>query len=263
MLMSFDFYQRYKELPNQELLKIVRLPERYMPEAVAIATDILAEREISASELISVESYLEKVARREEEEIAQEESDQLRIKEFIVSLVFPRKIERIQLFLNILVILLIAHLVWLTYINIELGTLYRTCVGCMQNEIDWQPVCKLTYYAVVSYLMFFRRKYGWLLLLAGCFYQLSKIVLSEFLFWIICEWRHTAPSILNMYTCFASVACISFISRKQVTEMFKISDKLKGRTKIVAIAVGAIQVLLVLFGMDIWGFILDLPIFNL
>jgi len=262
MLMSFDFYQQYNKLSNQDLLKIVRLPERYVPEAVAIATDILTQREISADELMSVESYLEKVAQSEDEEIRQEESDQLRIKEFIVSMVFPGRIDRLQLFLNILVVLLMVHLGWLIYINIELKTIYRECVDCLSNEIDWQPVCKWTYYAVVIYLLFFRRKYGWILLMAGCLYMLVDSVLSEFFVWVLNARYYYHPAILNIYTCVATIACISFISRKQVTEMFKISSQLKRKTMIIAGAVGVIYVLIRFFGMDILDFIFSLPIWN-
>jgi len=262
MLMSFDFYQQYNKLSNQDLLKIVRLPERYVPEAVAIATDILTQREISADELMSVESYLEKVAQSEDEEIRQEESDQLRIKEFIVSMVFPGRIDRLQLFLNILVVLLMVHLGWLIYINIELKTIYRECADCLSNEIDWQPVCKWTYYAVVIYLLFFRRKYGWILLMAGCLYMLVDSVLSEFFVWVLNARYYYHPAILNIYTCVATIACISFISRKQVTEMFKISSQLKRKTMIIAGAVGVIYVLIRFFGMDILDFIFSLPIWN-
>ena len=50
-LMNFDFYQLYKDYSNIELLKIVKRPTEYQPTAVAVATQILNERQLTTEEI--------------------------------------------------------------------------------------------------------------------------------------------------------------------------------------------------------------------
>ena len=57
--MNFDFYQQYKNYSNIELLKIVKQPTDYQPAAVAVATQILNERQVTAEEIQFVEQYFQ------------------------------------------------------------------------------------------------------------------------------------------------------------------------------------------------------------
>jgi len=57
--MNFDFYQQFKDFSNTDLLKIVKRPSDFQPEAVVVATKILEERHVTAQEIDFVDQHFE------------------------------------------------------------------------------------------------------------------------------------------------------------------------------------------------------------
>lgn len=52
--MHFDFYERYKDYPDTELLKITQQPDAYQPDAVDAALRILKERGVKEEKVNSI-----------------------------------------------------------------------------------------------------------------------------------------------------------------------------------------------------------------
>lgn len=55
--MKFDFYQQFKDFSNADLLKIIRKPAGYQPEAIAIATQIINDRNLTAEEIQLIDNH--------------------------------------------------------------------------------------------------------------------------------------------------------------------------------------------------------------
>ena len=69
--MNNEFYKRYEGYSNAELLKIIKRPEAYQPEAVQTANKILESRDVSEELRVPVERrVIEQERRRLVEQIA-------------------------------------------------------------------------------------------------------------------------------------------------------------------------------------------------
>src|SRR3954464_10304228 len=59
--MNFDFYEQYKDYSSTELLKIVKRPADFQPQAVAVAIQILSERQVTSEEIQLVDQYYQDI----------------------------------------------------------------------------------------------------------------------------------------------------------------------------------------------------------
>ena len=89
--MPFDFYGEYKNYPDIELLKIMRQPGDYQPEAVAAASQILNDRQIATEEFQSLDQSLQDLEEAKRQKIAKIERLRTEAATFLSPILQPQK----------------------------------------------------------------------------------------------------------------------------------------------------------------------------
>lgn len=59
--MNFNFYDKYKDYSNIELLKIIRNPTDYQAAAVEVATNLLTERQVLQEDVERTDKYFQEL----------------------------------------------------------------------------------------------------------------------------------------------------------------------------------------------------------
>lgn len=163
--MNFDFDTLYKTYSNKQLLKILKQPEDYQPEAVASAERILHERDIAEEEIQLLEQEL--LDRPSNLHLAgngyivkDDEGDILApILNQNVQVKMP---DRVKVFLA----LITAQYVWMLYTTLMVIVSYLQCKYCGADLLLFFQVFTILYVPVIFFLVYKRHQWGWILLFA-------------------------------------------------------------------------------------------------
>ena len=233
-----DFYGLYEELPVPELVRIAKTPSEYMPEAVKAAERILRERGITQEQIAA-----------EEWAIAQKEmADGLRknsrrdyaawFGEIFGKDVLSNPAHR---WLTLLLVLYGLFYTYYTYVVIvQLAWLYR-CAYCppFSRSLLVSDLTFLVYTTVCLYCILKQRWLGWSLILI----HVAYFICAKFSFLFHAYVHH------NIYfegICILALPALTYIAfglilwRPALMAAFKIDEKIKSRTLLVAALMGIV-----------------------
>ena len=225
--MSFDFYGEYKNYPNLELLKIMRQPGDYQPEAVAAASQILNDRQIATEEFQSLDQSLQDLEEDKREKIEKIE----RLKTEAATLLSPilqpqKKIDPSQ---------------WLSYFLVVIGLQYVwTLFGIAKKLIrlhnrenffwvDYIDFFSVFYIPFIFYLLIKKRRWGWILLFADNFGSLI-LSLSETYIFFKYQYIHHGNTVSFVVPILIRAAFAYFLWNDAIAELFCVNTGTKKRT---------------------------------
>lgn len=231
----------YKDYTTAALLKITLQPDKYRMEAVAAANDLLTQRPVTIADRQHAAQELASVS-AEKKEIIQSDN-------YIIDLLEPGlktgNEVRVEKWLNFLVVVILLYFAWHAYDTVK-STIY---FATTPFPFPWWTLA--SYLDVIATplfacLLYRRKRLGWILLfgislfgLVFKFYQLST--LSEFLF----SSGHNTVSffvalVIDIGTCI-------ILWHKEVRERLYISDTLRTRVTLAALALILAYILIMRF----------------
>lgn len=212
---------QFSHLTNRELLEILHRPEDHRPEAVAAAERLLRERDIPMAEREEVAQRLRSV----EEGVAAK-------------------------WWNIFFLMITLEYAWFYYESVEDCLKYiGNVVDCMRNVVGlsdnkpvgffrcaaayWQTGMSLTYanlayIPVLLFLLYVRRKWGWILLTADTFIALICRT-AQLYFYFSYPFLHFSMSGF-LFLEFFRIAILLFLYRKDIRALFGIDRSTALRT---------------------------------
>ena len=113
--MNFDFYDKYKDYSNIDLLKIVRRPSEYQVAAVDGATQILSEREITQSDIDQVDNYFDEIDTETKRKTDKINSYKEKATDFFQPVFEPTSEVKPEKWLNILLLVIGLKCLWTLY----------------------------------------------------------------------------------------------------------------------------------------------------
>ncbi|HET7002213.1 MAG TPA: hypothetical protein VFI33_12915 [Puia sp.] len=186
--MELNFYDQFKEYSNTDLLKIVVRPQEYQSEALVAASEILKGRQVSEEDIRTAEEYFDKRDEQVRLKKAKTEAAKNQVADFLEPIIQPGpKVEPgkwINLFLVFIALeYLRAIFVKIRYIIHTIQFLTR------ENRNGFERVSRdsyiffsiffeiayIIYIPVLFYLLYKKRRWGWMLLFAD---QLISFLLS-------------------------------------------------------------------------------------
>lgn len=237
--MEFNFYEQYQGYSNVELLKILEQSENYQRAAVEAAVLVLQEREISEQERVEVSSQMEVV--QQKEQVKKERLNAIRAMVtgfFEPMLRSPDEVHPVK-WLNILLVVTAYQYLADIFTRIRTGlflplTMY-THGGLPYYFMALLDLFNIVYIPYVFYLLYKKRRWGWIILFADTMFGLILLLLESFysLF--------THPNVLftNQFTHFLSIAfkgaLLYFLWRKKITDFFGVSLKTKNDTSLMSL----------------------------
>ncbi len=241
--MNFDFYEQYKQYSTVELLKIVKKAADYQPGAVEAARTLLAQRQISQHELEEADSLV-----NEEEKQAKAFSNKIntykeKAADFFEPIINPGTEVKPVKWLNILLLFLGLQYVWIFYDIIKSLLHFLKCRYCSFDFTMFMLLINLIYIPLIFYLLYKKRKWGWILLFADNLFVLIIRLGETYTFFKYQEF-HQGSSSEFLFFILVRAAFVFFLWRRSIADFFGVSDKVKKDTAMVVGAFGLALVIL-------------------
>jgi hypothetical protein len=245
--MNFDFYQLYKDYSNTELLKIVKRPAEYQPAAVAVATQILTERQVITEEIQLVDQHFHDIDNAKKAK--KEKIDALKGKatDFFEPVLHPRENVEPNKWVNILLFVIAIQYAWSLF-----GTLRRLigfvqCDYCSLDITFFAELLTLLYVPLIFFLLFKRRRWGWILLFADNLFSLISRVSQSYIFFKY-QSIHHGDTTSFLLPIFIKAAFVFFLWRDPIANHFGIVHETKKKTALVTTA-GTLLFILIMYLM--------------
>lgn len=251
--MNFDFHDKYKDHSNIDLLKIVRRPNEYQVAAVDAATQILNAREITQSDLEQVDRYFHEIDTETKRKTDKINSYKEKTADFFQPVFNPTTEVKPQKWLNILLLVIGLQYLWTLYINISdfvkfikyvidcksygfdsttETVSYWTCFSTQFNPIIFFQILTLIYVPIIFYLLFKRRRWGWILLFADNLFGLISTVSQSYIFFKYQQYHH-GDTISFFTQILIKGLFVFFLWRNYISDFFSVTKEIKKKTAIV------------------------------
>lgn len=241
--MGFDFYQQFKSYSTIELLKIIKRPSDYQPDAVAIATEILSQRQITPDEILFVDNYyldIENDRKADKEKI---EAYKNKATDFLQPILHPtEKIEPYK-WLNIFLLVIAVQYAWDLFKTAKRLIVFLQCEYCRLDTIFWITQLTLIYVPVIFYLLYKRKRWGWILLFADNLFTLLSGISQSYIFFKY-QSIHHGDTTSFLFPIFIRAAFALFLWRDSIATHFGVSNDTKKKTAIITTIITLFLILL-------------------
>lgn len=244
--MNFDFYTQFKEYSTVELLKIIQKAADYQSEAIKAAKTILAEREITQNELDQAQNIV-----KEEENRANALSNKIssykeKTADFFQPILNPGTEVKPVKWLNILLLFIGVQYLWILYETIKGLLAFLACRYCSFDIFTFLMLINLLYIPLIFYLLYKKRRWGWILLFADNLVSLIMRLGESYTFFKYQEFHQGSTSTF-LFFILVKLAFVFFLWRKPISNLFAVSDNTKKDTIMVAGTLGLAFVVLMYY----------------
>jgi len=251
--MNFDFHDKYKDYSNIDLLKIVRRPTEYQVAAVDAATQILSSREISPTDIEQVDNYFDEIDTETKRKTDKITSYKEKTANFLEPVLNPTAEVKPEKWLNILLRVIGLQYLWTLYLNISdlirfikyvidcksygfdsntETVSYWTCFSSRFDPLVFFQILTLIYVPIIFYLLFKRRRWGWILLFADNLFGLISTVSQSYIFFKYQQYHH--GDTLSFFTqILIKGLFVFFLWRNYISDFFGVTKETKKKTAIV------------------------------
>ncbi|HMK25291.1 MAG TPA: hypothetical protein VK483_04610 [Chitinophagaceae bacterium] len=241
--MNFGFYDQYKQYSTVELLKIVKKATDYQPEAVEAARAVLAQRQVAQHELEEADHFI-----KEEEKQAKAFSNKIgsykeKAADFFEPIINPGTEVKPVKWLNILLLFTGLQYVWIFYDTIKDLLHSLQCRYCGFDFSMFLLLVNLIYIPLILYLLYKKRKWGWILLFADNLFILIIRLGETYTFFKYREFHRGSTSEF-LFLILVRAAFVFFLWRKTIADFFGVTGKIKKDTAMIAGALGLALVIL-------------------
>lgn len=237
--MDFNFYDQYKNYPSIDLLKIVRSPDSYQPQAIEAATQVLKEREVTAEEIALADGYILDIKRKQEKIEAYKE----KAKDFLQPILQPGPHVKPAKWLNILLILVALDYCLVIYQTIRRAVSFLWCDYCTFDPLFFSfSLLGIIYVPFIFYLLFKRKRWGWILLFVDNGITAIGRLSQMYMYF---EYRdiHGGDIATYLFFILIKVGFLIFLWRNEITAYFDVPDQTKQRTLIFLAVIAALALL--------------------
>jgi hypothetical protein len=223
--MATSFLQTFEEYSNVELLKIIESPNDYQVEAIQAATQILLTREVTEEDFLETRLFIEAAEAKKKEEEEKMQTLFSEVKDFFQPLLHPGAEITLNKWLNIFLCFVAVQYFFSIYSSLTALYYFYQCELCGFDILIALQLAMLPYVPLVFYLLFKRKRWGWILLFAdnalvGLTY-ISGLVIYSFTGSVY----RNAGSVL--WPIFIRGFFVAFLLRDDVAEYFNISPERK------------------------------------
>jgi hypothetical protein len=234
--MTFNFHDQYKDYSNIELLKIVRQPNEYQTDAVEAATSILKERTISETDIQQADTYFEEIEAKAKQKSEKLNSYKEKAADFLQPIIKPGPEVKPAKWLNILLLFIGLDYLWMFYNSIKRIVSISRCRSCTFDITIVLTIVTLIYVPVIFFLLFKKKRWGWILLFADNLFTFIANLFQSYIFFEYPEFRRDGISAFLLPILIKAVF-IFFLWRVPISDFFEVTHKAKKDTAIVTIVI--------------------------
>jgi hypothetical protein len=242
--MNFDFYQLYTDYSNTELLKIIKQPTAYQPAAVAVAKQILSERQVTTEEIEFVEQHFHDIDNTTKAKKEKSGAIKNKVTDFFEPVLHPRESVEPSKWVNILLFIIAIQYAWSFFGTVKSLIGFLKCSYCSIDIIFFTGFLTLFYVPVIFFLLFKRRRWGWILLFADNLFSLISRASESWLFFKY-QSIHQGDVSSFLLPILIKAAFVSFLWREPIADHFGITKETKTKTALIT----AVATLLFILGL--------------
>lgn len=235
-----EFQEKYKNYSNIELLKILKKKEDYQLSAIEVAEEILKQRTVTSEEITEVENYFLDIENKKNDLILKQNKYSDYLTDLLQPLINPsEKIETTNWLNALLLIIFIQYLF----------TLFRTIpffYHADYTNLDFSFIIfglSIVYVPVIFYLLFKRKKWGWILLFADCIITIAFKIQEIFFFYKFNGWL-SGNIISILFPLIIKTLFALFLWRQETADFFNVSVEIKKKTVYVTLVILAVLTLI-------------------
>lgn len=230
--MNLDFYRLYKDYTNTDLLKIVKRPADYQPAAVEVATQILKERQITPEEIQFVDQYFQDI--ESSKRAKKEKLDSLRNKatDFLEPVLHPNEKVEPNKWVNILLLVISIQYAWTLFTSIKGLINFFQCTYCTLDITYFAAILTLLYVPLIFFLLFKKRRWGWILLFADNLFSLISRASQSYIFFKY-QSIHQGDTTSFLLPIMIKLAFVFFLWRDTISSYFGVTLETKKKTALI------------------------------
>ena len=242
--MNFDFHEQFNNYSNIDLLKIVRQPANYQPAAVTVAQEILHTRQVTEEELAAVDQYFLGVdnSAKDKQEIINTVKNKLT--SFLEPVLQPGVKAGSYKWINLLYVVILLQYAWTFLVSAGFLVRYLGCNYCKFSRINAIDLLDLLEIGVIFYLLFNRRRWGWILLFADNLFALISRISQSYIFFNY-QSIHGGSTASFLVPIFIRAAFVAFLWRESIAGHFGVPPETKKKTAFITIIGTLLYVLIV------------------
>jgi hypothetical protein len=235
-----EFHEKYKNYSNTELLKILKKKEDYQLPAIEAAEEILKQRTITLEENIEVENYFLNMENKKNDSILKLNKYSDSLNDLLQPLINPTEKTETRNWLNILLLIIFIQ---------YLFTLYETIpffYHADYTNLDFSFIIfglSIVYVPVIFYLLFKRKKWGWILIFADCIITIAFKIQEIFFFYKFNGWL-SGNIISILFPLIIKTLFALFLWRQETADFFNVSVEIKKKTVYVSLVILAVLTLI-------------------
>lgn len=244
--MTNKFETLYRSYTTIELLKIVKRPDDYQPEAVATALKILEQREVNDQDHLSAEAHFAEIAAAENEKQAKIDLAKKEVGSWF-EIFQPGTEIRADNWVKGFLLLVVVESLWSMYKAGKSWYFFMACKSCRLEPAVVLQGLTFFYLPLVIFLLYRRQKWGWILLFFdNIFSGLSAIVSLILFFYYYLSFQSGNPQQI-LWQISLHIAIVYFLWRQDIAEYFRVNIEVKKKSLIMSLAFSLVLVLTTAF----------------
>ena len=241
--MDFNFYEQYQTLSTAELLIIVGQQEGiYQPNAVEAAKSILDRRQVSEKDQKDAEIYFQNLADKQ----IQKQQRQVRLKssaeDFFEPILRPGVELQPRKWLNLLLVAITVQYGWNFFLTVKEAIWFWNCTDCRFDFLTLTSYLTLLYVPVIFYLLYKKRRWGWILLFGDNLFCLLSEISQSYIFFKFQSIHHGSTAGF-LFPVFLRTAFAYFLWRQDVAAFFSVTFKTKKETAVIATGISLVVII--------------------
>lgn len=255
--MNFNFYDQYKNYSSVDLLKIVRHPNDYQAAAVDAATKLLKERLVSESEFQEVDNYFQGMKAKEQLKKDKINFYKEKATGFLEPVLNPTTEVKPHKWINIFLLVIALQYLWTLFINGKhLTNFIGFVINCKRNGFNTsnEPITylrcassifditvvfeffSLIYIPIIFYLLYKKRRWGWILLFADNLFAFISSLSQSYIFFKYQQIHH-GDTFSYLAQLLIRGAFGLFLWRDVIANYFGVTQETKRKTAMFTIVV--------------------------
>lgn len=233
-----DFIKYYSALTNFELLKIIEEKEKYQPDAIEAASEILSTRNYSIEELFTAQSEINHGINKKKEKQEKIEQIKNKVNDFVDEH-FGFRERTVEKKLNVFCAVLFIYIIITALISIS--RMFRP-FHFIDSKFYTIELLSVLLQLLLIYLLYKRNNWGWIGA-TGLYLFTSIPSIASFILYfryknVFLFSRSTPyPSLLSFIFC---IAVVLFLNSKSVFSQFSIENTGRIATLIIALIISLI-----------------------
>jgi hypothetical protein len=225
--MDINFHEQFIDHTNLELLTITKRPGDYQPAAVAAAYDILRQRAVTPAEIIAAEEYAASLGNSQRNEKL--EAYKQKAADFLEPVLKPSAQVAPKKWLNIFLVIIAVQYLWTFYLTVKYTYRIIARHGVVFDYVLMLELLTLVYIPFLFYLLFTRKKWGWILLFGENVFIVLTSISQAYIYF---RYRSvTEASIVGyLWPIILRSFFLFFLWKNEIAHHFNVTPELKKKT---------------------------------